>query len=233
MDLFTTDPKSDPPNRRVPLQRRRAGRARRGDEKTGGSETSVGAPPFLNPRLSLALARQRILSTRVARFADKGAIKAPRVAPLYVVTAPQLFVSIRHAGFISAVSACTKTLFSIAQETRGGREGRAQQYGVYSGRRGTRGTRDVRAIGSDCNCCDSLQITVRHSLPYRPPFSSLPPVPRRIRSLYLLPSLPPAPHRQLFDSVMRARASLPATEIQCCVSARYVNVPLMELHATR
>lgn len=39
--------------------------------------TSVGAPPFLNPRPSLALARRRILSTRVARFADKGEIKAP------------------------------------------------------------------------------------------------------------------------------------------------------------
>lgn len=79
---------------------------------------------------------------------------APRVvgAHLYVVAAPQLFVSIRHAGFISAVSACIKTLFSIGRE--GSRD--AQQYGVYPNRSYT----DVRAIGSGCNCCDSLQITV-------------------------------------------------------------------------
>lgn len=79
-------------------------------------------------------------------FGPRGAIrgqkrdKGARVAPLYVVTAPQLFVSIRHAGFISAVSACTKTLFSIAQEARGGGgEGRHSNM-AFTLTEGVRGT---------------------------------------------------------------------------------------------
>jgi len=62
---------------------------------------------------------------------------------------------------------------------------------------GVRGTRDVRAIDSDCNCCDSLQITVRRSLSFPdsqpvsdPPFPPSFCYPRRSYSLrYACPSL--------------------------------------------
>lgn len=55
-----------------------------------------------------------------------------------------------------------KHYFQLCRKRGVTRGGPTQQYGVYFNR--VRGTRDVRVIGSDCNCCVSLQITVHHSL---------------------------------------------------------------------
>jgi len=114
-----------------------------------------------------------------------------------------------------------KHYFQSCRKRRGvTRGGPTHQYGVYFNQ--VRGTRNVRVIGSDCNCCVSLQITVHRSLssPNSQPVSD-PPFP------FLVLLFPVAVIR---DSVMYAQTSLLATEIQCCVSAQYVNVPLVELH---
>lgn len=81
---------------------------------------------------------------------------------LYGGAALQLFVSIRHAGFISAVSACTKTLFF----TTGPAGNMARLRCIHV---------DGPCIDSDCNCCVSLQITAsRPSAPQPSPHHAIP-----------------------------------------------------------
>ena len=57
--------------------------------------------------------------------------KMNRYAHLYGGAALQLFVSIRHAGFISAVSACTKTLFFTSGPAAIWRVYRTRWHGVH------------------------------------------------------------------------------------------------------
>lgn len=184
LDLSTIDLKSDPSSRIDSLASKT--RERRdgwiGDFRWRPS--GLFRPSTLTRSLS---------PVRENPFGPRGAIrgqrrdKGIRVAPLYVVTAPQLFVSIRHAGFISAVSACTKTLFSIARGSEGKRGGSTQQYGVYPARR----ARDRLGL-------QLLRLVANNSR------SLFPPSPQ-IRNQYLLPlSLPPPaiPVAAIRDSVM-------------------------------
>lgn len=96
---------------------------------------------------------------------------------LYGGAALQLFVSIRHAGFISAVSACTKTLFF----TTGPAGNMARLRCIHV---------DGPCIDSDCNCCVSLQITASRpsapqpSPPPRDPITPSTVFPRSSVSLY-------------------------------------------------
>lgn len=135
-DRFLVTGKLRPNGRRLRcVTSRRSIRKSKSLGQQGSSEGQKGGPSLPGASFTESFSSSPDSRTKERRAA----------AHLYGGAALQLFVSIRHAGFISAVSACTKTLFF---QTDPAATWRLQT--------------SPACIDSDCNCCVPLQITASH-----------------------------------------------------------------------